>query len=215
MWAAEAAFIQCYVDHRRLSQDQVSSREAGLRLEDAFDQVEESRKKVTSTILVASDDFTAPPLQVISDSIFCQYANELPPVHRPSIYESWQEFYNIRTVFDGSMGHLMRWLINRRVQLWDCNGELEAVSREYQQNLTLWLHGSSQEERNQSSREGEKRGKAVYVVNCPAVHPVPRASLEAKLKSNDRKGYEVGFFHSFLGPLPFLIFAWTSLLISS
>ncbi|RJE21159.1 hypothetical protein PHISCL_06504 [Aspergillus sclerotialis] len=191
IWAAEAALIQCYVDHRRLSQDQSSSSKAGLKLEDAFDQVEESRKKLLSTILVASDDFSVPLLQVISDSIFSQFANDLPPAHRPSILESWQKFHNIRTVFDSSLGHLVRWLINRRVQLWDCNGELEAVSREYQQNLTQWLHGSSQRDQTPPSRESERRGDAVYVVNCPAVHPVPRTSLEERLKGSDRKGYEM------------------------
>ncbi|KAI9927704.1 hypothetical protein MW887_002556 [Aspergillus wentii] len=191
LWAAEAALIQCHVDRRRFAQDQGYSSKAAVKVEEAFVQAGETRKKLARTILMASDGQSdSPSLQVLATMILSQNANGAPPLQTRRTREAWVNFSHIRTALDNSLGLFVRWLINRRVQLWDCNGELEAVSREYQQHLTQWLHNSSSTETGNQTNEPERRGSVVYVVNCPAVHPVPRDLLEEQLRGGDRAAYE-------------------------
>ncbi|KAL2825694.1 hypothetical protein BJY01DRAFT_230077 [Aspergillus pseudoustus] len=190
LWAAESASIQCHIDRRRISQEQGYTSAAALKVDEAFNQTQENRKKLARTLLAAFDDeFNTPSLQVISTVVLSQTAGEYPPVQTRRIRDAWGQLAPLRDSVDSALGYLMRWLINRRVQMWDCNGELEAFSHDYQQHLTQWLHNSS----FPGSGQGQaKRGTsgAVYVVNCPAVHPVPEALLEEQLKSSDRKAYE-------------------------
>lgn len=191
LWATEAASIQCHVDRRRLPQDTGPPSKAKTKVEDGFEQMEETRKILTTTILSASQESTAPSLQILSSIILNQYASEPPSVKFPRIQEDWLELNNLRTVSDSAMGHLMRWLINRRVQLWDCNGELETVSQEYQQNLAQWLRDSSQAGAQCHGRDAEKRSTTVYLVDCPSMHPIPRTTLEEILRTGDKEPYKV------------------------
>ncbi|KAL4921805.1 hypothetical protein BDW62DRAFT_197512 [Aspergillus aurantiobrunneus] len=191
LWAAESAQIQCHIDRRRISQEEGYTSSAALRVDEAFNQTQDNRKKLARTILAAFDDeFNAPSLQVLATVILSQSSGEHAPLQTRRIRDSWTRLAPLRESTDSALGLLMRWLINRRVQMWDCNGELEAFSHDYQQHLTQWLHSSSSPASSHPSRKQKRNTGAVYVVNCPAVHPVPEALLEEQLKDSDRKAYE-------------------------
>ncbi|KAL4948281.1 hypothetical protein BDW69DRAFT_176805 [Aspergillus filifer] len=191
LWAAECAIIHCHIDRRRISQEQGYTSAGALKVDEAFNQTQDNRKKLARTILAAYDDeFKSPSLQVLATVILSQTAGENAPLQTRRIRDSWGQLAPIRESMDSALGLLMRWLINRRVQLWDCNGELEAFSHDYQQHLTQWLQSSSPQTSSHPSQAKKGNTGVVYVVNCPAVHPVPEALLVEQLRSSDRKAYE-------------------------
>lgn len=189
LWAAESALIQCHVDSRRIPQQQEDT--TSSTVEEAFVQTEEARKRLARTILAASDgQADTPALKILANIILSQTADGNPPLQTRKVRDAWNQMAGFRNTLDGSLSHFVRWLINRRVQLWDCNGELEAVSHEYQRHLTQWLHSSSPAESERHSHETDKAG-AVYVVDCPFVHPVPKALLKEQLRKNGSDTDEV------------------------
>ncbi|KAL5337326.1 hypothetical protein BJX70DRAFT_370105 [Aspergillus crustosus] len=191
LWAAESALIQCNIDRRRISQEQGYTSAAALKVEEASNQTQDNRKKLAMTILAAFDDESdTPSLQVLATVVLTQTAGDKPPKSTRRIRDSWNQLTLLRKSTDSAVGLLMRWLINRRVQLWDCNGELEAFSHDYQQHLTQWLQNSSLPGSSHPSQIRKSGGGAVYVVNCPAVHPVPEALLEEQLRNSDKKSHE-------------------------
>ncbi|PWY92669.1 hypothetical protein BO70DRAFT_384138 [Aspergillus heteromorphus CBS 117.55] len=190
LWAVDSALVQCHIDRRRISQEQGYTSAAAYQVDEAFHQAQDVKKKLTRTVLAAFDDeFNTAPLRVFATTILSQTAEEHPPLQTRRIRDTWSQLLPIRESWERASGQFVRWLINRRVQMWDCNGELEAFSHDYQQHLTQWLQSSAAAEvdRNQS-RTG--RSTAVYVVNCPAVHPVPGTLLEERLKTHDKRAYE-------------------------
>ncbi|KAL2800783.1 hypothetical protein BJX66DRAFT_290120 [Aspergillus keveii] len=190
LWAAESASIQCHIDRRRISQEQGYTSAAALKVDEASNQTKDNRKKLARTLLAAFDDeFNIPSLQVLATVVLCQTGGDNPPVQTRRVRDAWGQLAPTREFVDAGLGYLMRWLINRRVQMWDCNGELEAFSHDYQQHLTQWLQNSSFPGSSQAQARRSTAG-AVYVVNCPAVHPVPEALLDEQLRSSDRKAYE-------------------------
>ncbi|KAL4926912.1 uncharacterized protein BDV17DRAFT_138167 [Aspergillus undulatus] len=191
LWAAESALIQCHIDRRRVSQEQGYTSSGALKVDDAFNQTQDNRKKLARTILAAYDDeFNTPSLQVLATVILGQTAGEHAPLQTRRIRDLWSLLASSRESMDAALGMMVRWLINRRVQLWDCNGELEAFSHDYQQHLTQWLQNSTPSTSSQPFQAGKSNTGVVYVVNCPAVHPVPEALLEEQLRNSDRKAYE-------------------------
>ncbi|KAE8386386.1 hypothetical protein BDV23DRAFT_163264 [Aspergillus alliaceus] len=187
LWAAEATMVQSHIDRRRISQEQGHTLSADPDVDESFDRPRESRMKLARTVLAAFDDeFTSAPLQILATVVLSQNAEAHPPLQTRRIRDNWAQLSRIREVCEGSLGHLVRWLINRRVQLWGCNGELEAVSHDYQQNLTEWLQCSPVHETSQVSRQDD----VLYLVDCPAAHSVPRAALEERLNGCDRSAYE-------------------------
>ncbi|RDW86746.1 uncharacterized protein DSM5745_03388 [Aspergillus mulundensis] len=191
LWAAESALIHCHIDRRRILQEQGHDSASGIKVDEAFEQTQDNRKKLARTILAAFDDeFDTPSLQVLATVILSESAGEQAPLQTRRIRDSWGKLSPLRDSTDSALGLLMRWLVNRRVQLWDCNGELEAFSHDYQKHLTQWLHSSSSQATSHPTRVRKGNNGAVYVVNCPAVHPVPEALLEQQLRSSDKKAYE-------------------------
>lgn len=193
LWAVDSALVQCHIDRRRISQEQGYTSSAALKVDEAFKQAQEVKKKLTRTVLAAYDDeFNTAPLQIFATIILTQTADDTPPLQTRRIRDTWSQLAGIRESWERALGQFVRWLINRRVQMWDCNGELEAFSHDYQQHLTQWLQNSSPADFDPTApiRKG-RPSTAVYVVNCPAVHPVPGAMLEEQLRSHDRKAYEV------------------------
>ncbi|KAK9563790.1 hypothetical protein V6000_003982 [Aspergillus fumigatus] len=189
--AAEFALIQCHVDRRRISQEQGYSNAAASKAEDAFVQAQETRKKLVRTVMAAFDDeFSAPPLQVLATLILCHNAEGQPPLQTRRIRDTWTRLLRIRGVLEDSLGLLVRWLISRRVQMWDCNGELESISQDYQRHLTQWLQNASLPDLAAQPQSRDKRTSVLYAVDCPAVHMVPKALLEEQLTSHDTL-YEV------------------------
>ncbi|RLL94937.1 hypothetical protein CFD26_104547 [Aspergillus turcosus] len=184
--AAEFALIQCHVDRRRISQEQGYSHVAASKVEEAFAQAQETRKKLVRTVMAAFDDeFSAPSLQVLATLILSHNAEGQPPLQTRRIRDSWTRLLRIRGVLEDSLGLLVRWLINRRVQMWDCNGELESISQDYQRHLTQWLQNASLPDPGARPQSGDKRTSILYAVDCPAVHMVPKALLEEQLTSRD------------------------------
>ncbi|KAK9623026.1 hypothetical protein V6Z94_003952 [Aspergillus fumigatus] len=184
--AAEFALIQCHVDRRRISQEQGYSNAAASKAEDAFVQAQETRKKLVRTVMAAFDDeFSAPPLQVLATLILCHNAEGQPPLQTRRIRDTWTRLLRIRGVLEDSLGLLVRWLISRRVQMWDCNGELESISQDYQRHLTQWLQNASLPDLAAQPQSRDKRTSVLYAVDCPAVHMVPKALLEEQLTSHD------------------------------
>ncbi|KAL4755549.1 hypothetical protein BDW72DRAFT_164041 [Aspergillus terricola var. indicus] len=191
LWAAESALIHCHIDRRRYSQEQGHTSAGAIKVEEAYTQTQDNRKKLARTILAAFDDeFDTPSLQVLATVILSQNAGEHAPLQTRRIRDSWGKLSPLRDSTDSALSLLMRWLVNRRVQLWDCNGELEAFSHDYQKHLTQWLHNSSSQAFGHPAQMKKGNMGAVYVVNCPAVHPVPEALLEEQLRGSDRKAYE-------------------------
>jgi hypothetical protein len=189
--AAEFALIQCHVDRRRISQEQGYSNAAASKVEEVFAQAQETRKKLVRTVMAAFDDeFSAPPLQVLATLILSHNAEGQPPLQTRRIRDSWTRLLRIRGVLEDSLGLLVRWLINRRVQMWDCNGELESISQDYQRHLTQWLQNASLPDPAAQPQSRDKRTSILYAVDCPAVHMVPKALLEEQLTSRDTL-YEV------------------------
>ncbi|GAB1208828.1 hypothetical protein APSETT445_007591 [Aspergillus pseudonomiae] len=181
LWAAEATMVQSHIDRRRISQEQGDSLAAALDVDEVFERTRENKMKLAKTVLAAfNDEFTAPPLQILATVVLSQNAEAQAPLQTRRIRDTWSQLSRIREVCEASLSHLVRWLINRRVQLWGCNGELEATSHDYQQNLTEWLQLSPLQEANQSNRQDE----VFYVVDCPAVHSVPRSLLEERMDKN-------------------------------
>ncbi|KAL4980618.1 hypothetical protein BDW66DRAFT_124395 [Aspergillus desertorum] len=191
LWAAESALIHCHIDRRRYSQEQGHTSAGAIKVEEAYNQTQDNRKKLARTILAAFDDeFDTPSLQILATVILSQTADEHAPLQTRRIRDLWGKLSPLRSSTDSALSLLMRWLVNRRVQLWDCNGELEAFSHDYQKHLTQWLHASSSQTSGHPVQIKKGNKDAVYVVNCPAVHPVPEALLEEQLRSSDRKAYE-------------------------
>ncbi|THC96500.1 hypothetical protein EYZ11_003999 [Aspergillus tanneri] len=191
LWATESALVQCHIDRRRISQEEGHSSDAAFQVDEAFNQAREIRMRLAKTILAAfNDEFTTPSLQVLATAILSQNGEGQPPLQTRRIRDSWAQLSRLRDVWESSLGYLVRWLINRRVQLWGCNGELEANSHYYQQHLAQWLQSSPLPENSDSFQATERRSDIIYVVNCPAVHLIPRALLEEQLRSFDRNAHE-------------------------
>ncbi|KAL4901396.1 hypothetical protein BDW74DRAFT_187782 [Aspergillus multicolor] len=194
LWAAESALIHCHIDRRRILQEQGHNSDDGIKVDEAFNQTQDNRKKLARTILAAYDDeFDTPSLQVLATVILSESAGEQAPLQTRRIRDSWGKLSPLRDSTDSALSLLMRWLVNRRVRLWGCNGELEGFSHDYQKHLTQWLHSSSSQATSHPTQVRKGNNSAVYVVNCPAVHPVPEALLEEQLKSSDKKAYESRF----------------------
>ena len=188
IWAAECALIQCHVDSRRSDS---ASHERAVSVEEGMPQSTESRKRLARTILAASDGQSdTPALQVFANIILSENADGQPPLHTRKFRDAWNQMAGFRTVMDESLGHFVRWLINRRVRSWDCNGELEAVSHEYQQHLTQWLHSSSPDA-ERPPEDMNLRGSAICIVDCPSMHPVPAALLEEHMRKDGSRPDEV------------------------
>ena len=192
LWAAESALVQCHIDRRRVSQEEEHTSDAAFEVDEAFEEARETRTKLAKTILAAfKDEFTTPSLQVLATIILSQDGEGQPPVQTRRIRDSWAQLSGLRETWESSLGHLVRWLINRRVQLWGCNGELEANSHYYQQNLANWLQLSPLPDSGDSFHVPEKWADIIYVVNCPAVHLIPRGLLEEQLRNFDKNALEV------------------------
>ncbi|PYH89178.1 hypothetical protein BO71DRAFT_363986 [Aspergillus ellipticus CBS 707.79] len=190
LWAVDSALVQCHIDRRRISQEQGYTSPAASQVDEAFQQAQDIKKKLTRTVLAAFDDeFNTAPLRVFATEILSQTADH-PPLQTRRIRDTWSQLSPIRESWERASGQFVRWLINRRVQMWDCNGELEAFSHDYQQHLTQWLQNSSAADVDRQSQLKIGRSSAVYVVNCPAVHPVPGTLLEERLKTHDKRAYE-------------------------
>lgn len=188
IWAAESSLIQCHVDSRR---SDPGSEARAASVEEAFPQSEEARKRLTRTILAASDGQSdTPALQVFANIILSENAEGHPPLHTRKFRDAWNQMAGFRATMDESLGHFVRWLINRRVRLWDCNGELETVSHEYQQHLTQWLQNSSPDTEKRHD-DVKLRSSAMCVVDCPSMHPVPAALLEEHMRKDGNKPDEV------------------------
>ncbi|OOF96725.1 hypothetical protein ASPCADRAFT_206900 [Aspergillus carbonarius ITEM 5010] len=191
LWAVDSAVIQCHIDRRRISQEQGYTSPAAYQVDEACNQAQDIKKKLTRTMLAAFDDeFNNAPLRIFATIILSQSAGEHPPLQTRRIRDTWSQMSPIRDSWEKASGQFVRWLINRRVQMWDCNGELEAFSHDYQQHLTQWLQSSSASEVDRKAQLKTGRSSAVYVVNCPAVHPVPGILLEESLRSHDKRAYE-------------------------
>lgn len=192
LWAAESALVQCHIDRRRIAQEEEYASDAALEVDEAFDEARETRMKLAKTILAAfNDEFTTPSLQVLATVILSQDGEGQPPVQTRRIRDSWAQLSRLRETWENSLGYLVRWLINRRVQLWGCNGELEANSHHYQQNLTNWLQLSPLPDSGDTFQVPERWTDTIYVVNCPAVHLIPRGLLEEQLRNFDKNAHEV------------------------
>ncbi|KAK1142690.1 hypothetical protein N8T08_007495 [Aspergillus melleus] len=191
LWAAESALVQCHIDRRRVSQEEEHTSDAAFEVDEAFEEARETRTKLAKTILAAfKDEYTTPSLQVLATIILSQDGEGQPPVQTRRIRDSWAQLSGLRETWESSLGHLVRWLINRRVQLWGCNGELEANSHYYQQNLANWLQLSPLPDSGDSFHVPEKWADIIYVVNCPAVHLIPRGLLEEQLRNFDKNALE-------------------------
>ncbi|KAL3482444.1 hypothetical protein BJX99DRAFT_2636 [Aspergillus californicus] len=191
LWAAESALIQCHIDRRRISQEQGHTSAAAVKVEEAFIQTQDNRKKLARTLLAAFDDeFNTPSLQVLATVILSQNAGEQAPLQTRRIRDAWTQLAPQRESMDSALNFQMRWLINRRVQMWDSNGELEAFSHDYQQHLTQWLHNSAFPGSDHQIPMRKSHNGVMYVVNCPAVHPISEALLEEQLRDSDSKAYE-------------------------
>lgn len=192
LWAAESALVQCHIDRRRISQEEDHASDAAFEVDEAFEEARETRMKLAKTILAAfNDEFTTPSLQVLATVILSQDGEGQPPVQTRRIRDSWAQLSRLRETWENSLGYLVRWLINRRVQLWGCNGELEANSHYYQQNLANWLQLSPLPDSGDAFQVPERWADIIYVVNCPAVHLIPRGLLEEQLRKFDKNAHEV------------------------
>ncbi|KAE8153995.1 hypothetical protein BDV25DRAFT_136365 [Aspergillus avenaceus] len=188
LWAAESTMVQSHMDNRRISQEQGPFQSETMNVDSDFDRAREARMKLARTVLAAFDDeFTTPSLQILATIVLSQNAEGHPPLQTRRIRDTWAQLSRIRELCEGFLNHLVRWLINRRVQLWDCNGELEAASHDYQQHLTQWLlHSPLQEDAHPGQKD-----EVYYAVDCPSVHAVPTALLEDHLSENDKSTYEL------------------------
>ena len=196
-WAAESALIQCHVDSRRSAHDKGDSGETAANVEEAYSQSGEARKRLARTVLAASDGQSdTPSLQVLATILLSQNADGHPPLQTRKVRDAWNQMAGFRNALDDSLSHFVRWLINRRVQLWACNGELETVSHEYQQHLTQWLHGSSPIMDSKRHEEIKRRSGAMYSLGSPSVHPVPKALFEEHLRKEEDNLDEVRNFPS-------------------
>lgn len=187
--SAESGLIQCHINWRRTSQLEGPSSPAADTIDDTLDQARNTRTKLVRTVLAAFDDeFEVPSLQVLSTVILSQSADDHPPLQTRRIRDNWARLAPMREFWEASLGHLIRWLINRRVQTWDSNGELDANNHDYQAHLTEWLQAFPLPGDNPLT---ETRADSVYMVDCPAGHAVPRKFLDERVRSSDPCAYEV------------------------
>ncbi|PKY08068.1 hypothetical protein P168DRAFT_323258 [Aspergillus campestris IBT 28561] len=187
--SAESALIQCHINWRHTSQLEGPSSPAADTIDDTLDQARNTRTKLVRTVLAAFDDeFEVPSLQILSTVILTQNADGHPPLQTRRIRDNWARLAPMREFWEASLGHLIRWLINRRVQMWDSNGELDANNHDYQAHLAEWLQASPLPG---ASPLAETRADSVYTVDCPAGHAVPREFLDERVRSSDPCAYEV------------------------
>lgn len=180
----DSAIIQCHVEGRLLSQEEGSAGHAALQVAEALHAHSVTRISLERAIAQARAEDYSQPLEALA---FTFYGNE-PPTP-PSQASPSQDDLEMSKSTDLALNRFVQWLAQRRIRLWGCNGEFEQVSRDYHQSLKQWMQSAAPSDAQQ--HDLEKRDAVVYVVNCPSMHPVPKALLEERLRGGRPDIYEV------------------------
>lgn len=94
----------------------------------------------------------------------------------------------MQTEFEESAQHLVEWLKNRANQLWACNGEMETLYYDIKRSAKCWVSGAASV---QERLDLDEHTGPIYVLSCPALHPIPHKLLAKHLRNIGSACYEV------------------------
>lgn len=104
---------------------------------------------------------------------------------------------DMKSDYESALKYFKLWLINRSNCLRAPPAESmrqQRLSRHFHNQMRDWVHQSSTSESDYQSRDLDQ----IYIVNCPNLHPIPKAVLEDRLRLSDKLKAEVRIIRSYI-----------------
>lgn len=181
LWATEAAVTQCHLERRRQAMNPAFTAALSQRLDEELAQAEDVRRALILAISnIPVDSATANTMSMLT-------------ILTMTLIEPMEEIKATdygRTTERESLTQLLIFLTNRSTQLWDCNRELERANIDLQRSLKEWLHRAAPES-DHRHHDLNEQGMPIYIVDCPALHPVTKSLLEETLRGSREWGNQV------------------------
>lgn len=187
VWAGESTLIKIHLDDAHSVLNPLSEHPPDNRSPQGRWLIEDRRRALIRAIMQPQDMTSAMLniLQVILANVIDWKDRENTEYRIPELQDYMK---GMQAEFDESARDLVDWLKTRAEQLWTCNGELESVYYEIKRWTKCWVsNATSVHERN----DFDENSGPIYVLSCPALHPIPLKVLERHLRSTGAAMYEV------------------------
>lgn len=209
LWAAEFAIVQRHLDRRRKSNTTSFTSESLSETDETLEQLKKCRANLKAAIFQQSlpDEKSPRPglIESLTSTLLDWHGQEtmVSPVLKqnslPSHYmrtgrlktsDYGKHLMDMRSVLEKSLGDFADWLQHRKVAFQHDRIGAHLPSLKLHQIVKNWVDSTSA--KNIENQMGELEGQLtpIYIVNCPALHPVPKKLLEYKLRWCDKWAYE-------------------------
>ena len=108
---------------------------------------------------------------------------------------------DMQSVLEKSLVDFIDWLQHRKAAFQHDRVGANLPSLKFHQIVKRWINSTSAKDIENQITELEGQLTPIYIVNCPALHPVPKKLLEYKLRWCDRWAYEVRLSLIWLNPI--------------
>ncbi|OCL02328.1 hypothetical protein AOQ84DRAFT_304929 [Glonium stellatum] len=189
IWAVEFAIIQRHLDRRRESNTTGFTSEPLSEADETIEKLGRCQKNLKAAIFQQPLFGEKSPRPCIIESLTAT----LLEWHDHEIITSpvsGQSSLPLNSVLDKSLGDFIDWLSHRKpaMQHNEVGANLPVLN--FHEILKQWIDSTSEKGIENQITELEGQLTPVYVVNCPALHPLPKKLLEYKLRWCDKWAYE-------------------------
>ena len=180
LWAAESAIIQRHLDRRRKSNTTSFTSKSISETDETLEQLKKCRANLKAAIFQQSLSDEKSPRPCLIESLTATLLD-------------WhgQETMVSPVVLEKSLGDFIDWLQHRKAAFQHDRVGANLPSLKLHQIVKRWIDSTSAKAIENQITELEGQLTPIYIVNCPALHPVPKKLLEYKLRWCDKWAYEV------------------------
>jgi hypothetical protein len=202
IWAAESAVIQWHTDERRRqSVDEAFPPDPSHHGDEMLLKLEHTRDTLTKAIYQPRVP-VPPSVTVWTDLLRASLVGRHDRGQQSWRHSDSQPLgkmaLGLGSDMEISLKDLLSWINNRSIQIWNSNRELEVVARDFRKTLTTWVQSSTVITTEDHRRHMGEDSSLIYIVDCPALHPIPKKVLCEALSGVDKLGYEVRSVRAFV-----------------
>jgi hypothetical protein len=194
IWAAESGIVQYHSDARRRS---TAPPYAVTDVDEDLLALEQSRRSLLEGIFRSHAPNISPKtlswLDLLGSTLLDSDdgANDLWRLTNTTSDSQDSALCRPGSDLAGSLRALLSWINHRSIQIWNSNKELEVVAHDFQKSVTSWIQNVTVIENEDQRKQLAEDSSLLYIVGCPALHPVPKRILQDALRGVDKLGYEV------------------------
>ncbi|KAF1817394.1 hypothetical protein P152DRAFT_510633 [Eremomyces bilateralis CBS 781.70] len=186
VWTGESTLIKTYLDNNQTpSSPSTEAPPDGRALQSTW--AIEDRKRALIRAIMQPQEMSSNVLSVLQ-AIFANIIDwkdrEDTKYRIPELQDYMTE---MQSEFEQSVQHLIEWLKSRANQLWACNGEMETLYYDIKRSAKCWVLGAASV---QERLDIDENMGPIYVLSCPALHPIPHKLLARHLRDTGSSAYE-------------------------